>query len=111
VCNWCAACCALLATMLRQRGLLRVQMVRRLLRIARCYAAPVGTAACATGWCAACRAGRMPEPIAAFYFAQLLRAVQFMHDNGFCHRDIKPENCMVERHTSRLKLIDFGERP
>jgi serine/threonine protein kinase len=56
-------------------------------------------------------AGRMPEPIAAFYFAQLLRAVQFMHDNGFCHRDIKPENCMVERHTNRLKLIDFGEPP
>jgi serine/threonine protein kinase len=47
-------------------------------------------------------AGHMPEPMAAFYFAQLLRAVQFMHDHGFCHRDIKPENCMVDRRTNQV---------
>ncbi|KAI8470582.1 MAG: kinase-like domain-containing protein [Monoraphidium minutum] len=52
--------------------------------------------------------GRMPEPMAAFYFVQLLRAVLHVHEAGFCHRDIKPENCMVEGRTHKLKLIDFG---
>ncbi|KAL6752227.1 kinase-like domain-containing protein [Haematococcus lacustris] len=52
--------------------------------------------------------GRMPEPMAAFFFCQLLQAVMFMHNNGFCHRDIKPENCMVQRASHQLKLIDFG---
>ncbi len=27
--------------------------------------------------------------MAAFYFAQLLRAVLHVHEAGFCHRDIK----------------------
>lgn len=48
--------------------------------------------------------GRMPEPVAAFFFQQLVRAVQFMHANGFCHRDIKPDNCMVDRATQTLKV-------
>jgi serine/threonine protein kinase len=48
--------------------------------------------------------GRMAEPMAAFYFLQLLRGVLFMHAAGFCHRDIKPENCMVERSSHRLKV-------
>eukprot|EP00798_Chlamydomonas_sp_ICE-L_P014801 gene14801-20856_t len=39
--------------------------------------------------------GCLPEDLAAFVFVQLLRAVLFMHTNGFCHRDIKPENCMA----------------
>ncbi len=38
--------------------------------------------------------GRLQEPMACFYFVQLLEALTFMHHNGFCHRDIKPENCM-----------------
>jgi serine/threonine protein kinase len=52
--------------------------------------------------------GRLDEATAAFYFAQLLRAVTFIHAHGLCHRDLKPENCMVERATNRLKIIDFG---
>ena len=31
-------------------------------------------------------AGRLPEPAAAFYAAQLLSALLFMHAAGFCHR-------------------------
>jgi hypothetical protein len=54
------------------------------------------------------RGGRLDEAAAAFYFAQLLRGVTFIHAHGLCHRDLKPENCMVERSTNRLKIIDFG---
>lgn len=53
--------------------------------------------------------GRLQEPLAAFYFAQLLCGVNFMHSTcNLSHRDLKPENCMIERSTNRLKIIDFG---
>lgn len=52
--------------------------------------------------------GRMDEKDAAFYFSQLLQAVDFIHSNGLCHRDLKPENCMIDRATKMLKVIDFG---
>lgn len=52
--------------------------------------------------------GRMEEKDAAFYFSQLLQAVNFIHSNGLCHRDLKPENCMIDRATKKLKVIDFG---
>eukprot|EP00889_Picochlorum_renovo_P007201 jgi/Picre1/34231/NNA_001705.t1 len=54
------------------------------------------------------KGGRLQEREAAFYFAQLLQAVMFIHSHGLCHRDLKPENCMVEQATNRLKIIDFG---
>ena len=53
--------------------------------------------------------GRLEEPLAAFYFAQLLRGVNFMHNTcNLTHRDLKPENCMIEKSTNMLKIIDFG---
>lgn len=54
------------------------------------------------------RGGRLEEPQAASYFAQLLRGVNFIHSHGLCHRDLKPENCMIESSTDKLKIIDFG---
>lgn len=39
--------------------------------------------------------GRMQEPAAAHYFAQLVRGVQYLHQRELCHRDLKPENVLV----------------
>ena len=40
--------------------------------------------------------GRIPEPLARFYFRQLARAIEHMHTNEFCHRDLKLENVMID---------------
>lgn len=45
--------------------------------------------------------GVLGEPMAAPLFAQLVRAVMFIHSQGMAHRDVKPENCMIEAGTGR----------
>ncbi|DBA70674.1 TPA: hypothetical protein ACH3X2_012052 [Trebouxia sp. C0005] len=51
---------------------------------------------------------KLPEPMVAYYFQQLINAVIFMHNNGFCHRDLKAENCVLDSSTQCVKVIDFG---
>lgn len=51
--------------------------------------------------------GKFPEPIARFYYKQLLSALSSLHNLGYAHRDIKPENIFVAKDFS-LKLGDFG---
>eukprot|EP00992_Anisonema_acinus_P012831 TRINITY_DN8380_c0_g1_i1.p1 TRINITY_DN8380_c0_g1~~TRINITY_DN8380_c0_g1_i1.p1 ORF type:complete len:666 (-),score=147.70 TRINITY_DN8380_c0_g1_i1:157-2154(-) len=38
---------------------------------------------------------------------QLLKGVEYCHDNNIIHRDIKPENILMSKHGA-LKLCDFG---
>ncbi len=47
---------------------------------------------------------KLSEPMVAYYFQQLINAVIFMHNNGFCHRDLKAENCVVDSSTQRVKV-------
>lgn len=47
---------------------------------------------------------KLPEPMVAYYFQQLINAVIFMHNNGFCHRDLKAENCVVDSTTQCVKV-------
>ncbi|KAE9335819.1 hypothetical protein PR003_g12821 [Phytophthora rubi] len=53
------------------------------------------------------RATRFSEEVAAFYAAELLLAVQQLHQHGIVHRDLKPENVLLTED-GHLKLVDFG---
>jgi len=39
---------------------------------------------------------------------QVLEALGYAHDQGIVHRDIKPANILVEKHTRRPLISDFG---
>lgn len=49
-----------------------------------------------------------PEPVAAFYMAEMVLALSHLHDNlGVIYRDLKPENCLLDAE-GHLLLTDFG---
>lgn len=51
--------------------------------------------------------GAFPEPVARYYFQQLMGALKAIHDAGYCHRDLKPENLLFDKDFN-LKVTDFG---
>ena len=51
--------------------------------------------------------GCLPEAIARAYFLQLIDAISYLHDKGYCHMDIKPDNILVDENFS-MKLADLG---
>mmetsp|Transcript_4520 Transcript_4520/g.9083 ORF Transcript_4520/g.9083 Transcript_4520/m.9083 type:complete len:532 (-) Transcript_4520:16-1611(-) len=56
---------------------------------------------------------KFSEQAAAICVQQMLRAVNYMHQNYIMHRDLKPENWLLSSSTEALqqadlKLIDFG---
>ncbi|KAF0382175.1 AUR protein Kinase [Gigaspora margarita] len=53
------------------------------------------------------RSQRITEGRSARYIAQIVRALQFIHQKHIIHRDIKPENLLVGRN-GEIKLADFG---
>jgi len=45
---------------------------------------------------------------ARYLAASVLIMIETLHKNGIVFRDLKLENVMIESHTGKLKLVDFG---
>ena len=51
--------------------------------------------------------GKLPEPVAIDYAAQICNGLAYAHRQGLLHRDIKPANVLITRDDV-VKLSDFG---
>jgi len=51
--------------------------------------------------------GRLPEPVALDYAAQICNGLAYAHRQGLLHRDIKPANILITKDDV-VKLSDFG---
>ena len=50
----------------------------------------------------------MPVKMIIKLFVQILDGLDYAHQQGIIHRDIKPDNIMIEKHTQRPIITDFG---
>ena len=55
-----------------------------------------------------CKAyGKFPENLVGVYMTQVLKGLQYLHDQGVIHRDIKGANILTTKDGT-VKLADFG---
>ncbi|GMF43126.1 unnamed protein product [Phytophthora fragariaefolia] len=51
--------------------------------------------------------GHFAEPVAAFYLAEVLLALEHLHQQDIIYRDLKPENILLDQQ-GHVRLADFG---
>lgn len=51
--------------------------------------------------------GRFKEKVAQFYAAEILLAIEHLHENNIFYRDLKPENVLMGED-GHIKIADFG---
>lgn len=51
--------------------------------------------------------GSLSEPLVIWYAAQVVLALEYLHNIGICHRDVKPENIFLNE-SGYAKLGDMG---
>lgn len=51
--------------------------------------------------------GPLSEDTARDYFAQMISAIRYLHQNKIVHRDLKTDNLLLDRNKN-IRLIDFG---
>lgn len=51
--------------------------------------------------------GKIPEPIAAIIFKQMVAAVSYCHARGVVHRNLGPKNILID-HFPGIKVTNFG---
>ncbi len=50
---------------------------------------------------------RFPNPVAKFYAAEVILAIEYLHSHNIIYRDLKPENILLDRN-GHIKITDFG---
>ncbi|KAK8751349.1 hypothetical protein OTU49_014334, partial [Cherax quadricarinatus] len=50
---------------------------------------------------------RLPEDMARFYIAEMILAIDSIHQLRYVHRDIKPDNVLLDAN-GHIRLADFG---
>ena len=53
------------------------------------------------------KGGKFPINVAEFYAAEVLMALQYIHEREYVYRDLKPENVLIDGN-GHVKLTDFG---
>jgi serine/threonine protein kinase len=49
---------------------------------------------------------KFPVALARFYTAEMVSALEYMHEKKVVHRDLKPENILLDKNY-HLKLVSF----